>query len=77
MNVGTLEATQAVIAHAFARPDTDHLMTDVDPRNAASVKLLKRLGFVFASLADNTFCIAGEWVHSDCYRLERGAFIKP
>ena len=71
------EAMQAVIARAFARPDTDHLMADVDPRNAASVKLLKRLGFVYVSHADNTFRIAGEWVHSDYYRLERGAFIKP
>lgn len=65
------EAMQAVIAHAFAHHPVDHLMADVDPRNTASIKLLKRLGFVWHGHADNTFCIAGEWVHSDYYRLER------
>jgi ribosomal-protein-alanine N-acetyltransferase len=67
------EAMVAVIAHAFANHPVDHLMADVDPRNAASIKLLKRLGFVLHSHADNTFCIAGDWVHSDYYRLERPA----
>ena len=67
------EAMTAVIAYAFANHDFDHLMADVDPRNLASITLLKRLGFVLDSHADNTFCIAGEWVHSDYYRLERPA----
>ncbi len=67
------EAMVAVIAHTFDKHPVDHLMADVDPRNAASIKLLKRLGFVFSGHADNTFCIAGEWVHSDYYRLERPA----
>jgi [ribosomal protein S5]-alanine N-acetyltransferase len=65
------EAMQAVIAYAFAHHPVDHLMADVDPRNAASIKLLKRLGFALSGHEDNTFCIAGEWVHSDYYRLER------
>jgi ribosomal-protein-alanine N-acetyltransferase len=65
------EAMQAIIAYAFANHPVDHLMADVDPRNAASIKLLKRLGFVFTSHAQKTFCIAGEWVHSDYYRLNR------
>ena len=65
------EAMVAVIAHAFANHPVDHLMADVDPRNAASIKLLKRLGFTLSGHADNTFCIAGEWVHSDYYRLAR------
>ncbi len=65
------EAMVAVIAHAFANHDVDHLMTDVDPRNAASIRLLQRLAFVLDSHADNTFRIAGEWVHSDYYRLAR------
>lgn len=65
------EAMTAVIAHAFANHPVDHLMADVDPRNEASVRLLKRLGFVLSGHEDNTFYIAGEWVHSDYYRLER------
>lgn len=67
------EAMTAVIAHAFANHPVDHLFADVDPRNAASIKLLKRLGFVLNRHQDNTFCIAREWVHSDYYRLERPA----
>jgi [ribosomal protein S5]-alanine N-acetyltransferase len=65
------EAMQAVIAFAFANHSIDHLMADVDPRNAASVKLLTRLGFVLTGHADNTFLIEGEWVHSDYYTLRR------
>ena len=65
------EAMTAVIAHAFALHPVDHLMADVDPRNEASIKLLKRLGFVLSGHADNTFCIQGEWVHSDYYTLKR------
>lgn len=67
------EAMTAVIAHAFANHDIDLLMADVDPRNLASIRLLKRLAFALDSHAGNTFCIAGEWVHSDYYRLERPA----
>jgi RimJ/RimL family protein N-acetyltransferase len=67
------EAMTAVIAHAFANHSVDHLLADVDPRNAASIKLLKRLGFVMSGHEDNTFCIAGVWVHSDYYRLDRPA----
>ena len=37
-------------------------MADVDPRNDASIGLLKSLGFRLDGHADNTFCIAGEWV---------------
>ncbi len=65
------EAMQAVITYAFANHPTDHLMADVDPRNHASIALLKRLGFHYTHHADNTFCINGEWVHSDFYRLNR------
>lgn len=67
------EAMMAVIAYTFDNHPVDHLMADVDPRNSASIKLLMRLGFVLNGHADNTFCIAGEWVHSDYYRLERPA----
>ncbi len=65
------EAMRAVIAYAFAIHPLDHLMADVDPRNDASIRLLKRLGFELSGHADNTFCINGEWTHSDYYRLKR------
>jgi [ribosomal protein S5]-alanine N-acetyltransferase len=65
------EAMRAVIAFAFANHPVDHLTADVDPRNDASIRLLQRLGFEPSGHADNTFCIDGEWVHSDYYRLTR------
>ena len=65
------EAMRAVITHAFATHPVDHLLADIDPRNTASQRLLLRLGFAYSHHADNTFCIAGTWVHSDYYRLIR------
>jgi ribosomal-protein-alanine N-acetyltransferase len=67
------EAMKAVIAHAFRRFETDHLMADIDPRNAASAGLLRKLGFRKTGHAANTFCVAGEWSDSDYYRLDRPA----
>ncbi|MEO8242877.1 MAG: GNAT family N-acetyltransferase [bacterium] len=65
------EAMQALIAFAFAHHDIDHLMADIDPRNAASRSLLQRLGFHYTHHAANTFCINGAWSDSDYYRLNR------
>ena len=67
------EAMRAVIAHAFATKPIDHLKADVDPRNLASIRLLKRPGFQLTGHADNTFCIEGIRVHSDYYELQRTA----
>lgn len=39
------EAMAAFLDHVFARPDVDHLIADVDPRNRASLALLERFGF--------------------------------
>ena len=40
------EAMAAFLDHFFKRPDVTRLTADVDPRNTASLKLLKRHGFV-------------------------------
>ena len=65
------EAMRAVIDFAFANHPVDHLMADVDPRNAASSALLRRLGFSLTGHAKNTFLVAGEWCDSDYYTLMR------
>jgi [ribosomal protein S5]-alanine N-acetyltransferase len=39
------EALGAFVTHVFARPDVVKLTADVDPRNKASLALLKRHGF--------------------------------
>lgn len=71
------EAMRAVVDYAFANRAVDHLMADIDPRNAASRKLLERLGFAYSHHAKNTFCIAGVWVDSDYYRLPKPDFATP
>ena len=40
------------------------IRADVDPRNAASLRLLLKHGFVETRRASRTWCIAGEWCDS-------------
>ncbi len=66
------EACSAVIAHVWStRPDLDRLIADVDPHNAASIKLLERLGFRRTGAAERTFLVGGVWMDSLYYSLER------
>ena len=66
-----IEAMQAVVDYAFANRPVDHLLADIDPRNAASRRLLERLGFAYSHHAKATFCIERVWVNSDYYKLPR------
>ena len=65
------EAMRAVVDHAFANRPVDHLMADIDPRNAASRRLLEKLGFAYRNHEKNTFCVDGVWTDSDYYVLPR------
>lgn len=58
------EALAAFIDHVFATTTAPELTADVDPRNKASLKLLKRLGFEVTGEAKNTFQVADEWSDS-------------
>jgi [ribosomal protein S5]-alanine N-acetyltransferase len=49
------EAMAAFLGHVFARPDVDHLVADVDPRNRASLILLGRHGFIESGRAAGTW----------------------
>jgi RimJ/RimL family protein N-acetyltransferase len=49
------EALSAFLDHVFARPDVDHLIADVDPRNRASRALLERHGFIETGRASGTW----------------------
>jgi ribosomal-protein-alanine N-acetyltransferase len=49
------EALAAFLDHVFARPDVDHLIADVDPRNRASLALLERHGFIETGRAAGTW----------------------
>ena len=62
---------RAVVDFGFANRQADELMADADPRNDASRRLLKRLGFHFSHHAKAMFCIDGDWVDNDRYGLPR------
>ena len=65
------EAMTAIIPYLFGNTDVPHLTADVDPRNIASLNLLKSLGFRVTHTAQNTFCIGGEWSDSVYLALSR------
>jgi RimJ/RimL family protein N-acetyltransferase len=67
------EAVRAVAAHVFAAYDIPAITADVDPRNAASLALLTRLGFVETGRARGTFEVAGVLVDSVYLALARPA----
>jgi ribosomal-protein-alanine N-acetyltransferase len=65
------EAMSAIIPHLFSITDHAQLTADADPRNAASVGILKSLGFKETHRAERTFCINGEWSDSVYFTLQR------
>ncbi len=67
------EAVSAVIERAFARFDIPEIVADVDPRNQASLALLKHLGFHQSGYAHRTFQLGDEWCDSVYLALKRPA----
>ena len=65
------EASRAAIAHIFAATDTPDLKADVDPRNAASLGVLAKLGFLETGRAERTFLLGEEWCDSIYLALQR------
>lgn len=65
------EALGALIGHLFATPARDHLTAEVDPRNAASRGLLRRMGFHQTHRAERTLKWRDEWCDSVYLRLDR------
>ena len=64
------EALAAFVAYAFAGR-TDHLVADVDPRNAACLALLGRAGFRETHRAARTWKVGDAWCDSVYLRLDR------
>jgi RimJ/RimL family protein N-acetyltransferase len=65
------EALAPIIARAFAVHGLEQVTADVDPRNAASIRLLEKLGFAETHRASKTWLIAGEWCDSVYFALAR------
>jgi RimJ/RimL family protein N-acetyltransferase len=58
------EALTAVIARAFAVHALPRIQADVDPRNAASLRLLARLGFRETHRQARTWLVGEQWCDS-------------
>jgi RimJ/RimL family protein N-acetyltransferase len=67
------EALTAAIPCLFERHPIPTLRADIDPRNAGSIALLMKLGFVEAGRASRTWHIGEEWCDSIYYALPRPA----
>lgn len=65
------EAVAAAVDHVFATRELDDLTADVDPENAASIRLLERMGFVKTGFAQRTINVGGAWKDSVYYGLSR------
>lgn len=65
------EALSAVLDHAVAVHGLDTVRADVDPRNAASLGLLRRLGFRETHRAERTWLIGEQWCDSIYLALHR------
>lgn len=65
------EAVGAAIDHVFRTCDIETLTADVDPENAASIRLLERLGFSRTGFAERTWNVGGVWKDSLYYALSR------
>jgi len=69
------EALAPIIARAFTLHGLDRIMADVDPRNAASIRVLEKLGFAESHRAKATLLIAGEWCDSVYFALSREGWL--
>jgi RimJ/RimL family protein N-acetyltransferase len=64
------EAARAVLDRAFAVHRLPAVEADVDPRNAASLRLLERIGFRETGRAERTLLVDGVWCDSVYLRLD-------
>lgn len=65
------EALGAIIPHVFASLPVERLEADVDPRNAASLRLLGKFGFREVGRAERNVLVGEEWCDSVYLALPR------
>ena len=65
------EAVRAVLDFAFERMRLHRVGADTDPRNAASGRVLERLGFEREGRQRETYRHLGEWADSELWGLVR------
>ena len=67
------EILMSLIAHGFEVLGYEAIVADADLRNAASIGLLRKLGFVETGRAERTIQIGADWFDSVYFALERSA----
>ncbi len=60
-----------MLPRLFATFEIDEVVAEVDPRNAASLRLLARLGFRETGRASRTLRVGDEWCDSVYLALSR------
>jgi len=65
------EALPALVDHGFGALGLNRLEADIDPRNAASARVLRRLGFQREGLLRERWIVAGEASDSEIFGLLR------
>lgn len=65
------EAATAVLDHGFRAWDLNRVEADIDPRNAAAARVLRRLGFVREGLLRERWIVGGEACDSEIFGLLR------
>ncbi|KAI8831203.1 hypothetical protein BJ741DRAFT_668021 [Chytriomyces cf. hyalinus JEL632] len=65
------EAMQAFLEYVFEGKEATVIKADVDPRNAASMRLLENVGFVETAREERTLLVGEEWVDSVYLELSR------
>ena len=65
------EGLQICVPYLLGDGRMEYLTADTDPRNKASIGLLKKCGFAEDGYKEKTFEIGGEWVDSQYLRLTK------
>ena len=72
-----MKALQALLTYAFEEMKLRRIEADVDPRNTASIKTLKRLGFKREGLLRERWHVSGELQDAFFYGLLERDWIRP
>jgi RimJ/RimL family protein N-acetyltransferase len=65
------EAVTKILPYLFDVRKMENITSDVDPRNQASIGLLKKFGFEEVGYREKTFQIGEEWVDSVDLKLSK------
>ncbi len=66
------EAVEALIGYAFASFAIERIQASIDPRNAASLRVLEKCGMRQEAFIAKSEWLKGEWVDDMIYSISRG-----